>query len=435
MALTVGQLADGRTSTIERSKQNLVNPLVCGPSSYCASGNEDHWRRNFSADLERSDAMEHMHLLTVPSDARSKNEEVELPPSAHWVRATRAHVHKFSAVCWFMGVSLSDALAASLSAVQGQPIAPFLPRTAQDPRCPANSGGGEIFNAMISPLLRLQFTAVHWYQGEFNTHDDGRLYACLLRQLIRELRRRTKQPELFVGIVQLAPMTGLGFGDDREGVPGIRSAEAAVAKELFPFGALATAADLGEPWSAAGNIHSMVKQPLGARLAACMLRHAHEYRSLRGNLPPSPHHCQFGGPRVISATPAAAGVRVQFDEPLVFRPNACPFAVGVASSAFLDEAPWNVDTAKLCAGWELRCGGLNGSWVAARAVLDSDGMGATVEASDVSALTSPAVGVRYAWAPWPVMSLFTSPLEKDESSLPLMPAWLELSWSSREVVL
>ena len=300
---------------------------------------------------------------------------------------------------------------------------------------------------MLRPLTGQRFRAVWWYQGEWNAERaDPGAYLCSLLRLVSAWRAAfdsngagdPENPIPFL-VVQLAPFTGYG---SREGVPAVRLAQAAAVRLLNSRSgggggesnarsnaALVSAIDLGDPWSPSGNVHPMIKGPLGQRLARCTLALVRVYLDIPA--PPLPPHYCSGGGKVAGASLAGQGggsVRVVFEQRLEQRPNACPYAPGIASPAWLGEAVGNENTQFLCATWELCCappGARNATsdWLPATSVLELDGLAATITVPSNLLAGGVAKGVRYGWAPFPVATLRT--VETGGGvSLPLLPAWL-----------
>lgn len=110
-----------------------------------------------------------------------------------------------------------------------------------------------LYNAMISPLLRVPIKGVIWYQGESN-NTRAKQYRSLFPALINDWRARWKNPKLPFLFVQIAPYKDM--------TPELREAQFLTLKEV-PGTAMAVTTDVGD----AGDIHPANKGPVGSRLA------------------------------------------------------------------------------------------------------------------------------------------------------------------------
>ena len=212
--------------------------------------------------------------------------------SLPWKTATQAAMDKsldtFSAVCYYYGENLQERMEAAnasiplgliQSAVGGTMIEewlasktqlecasnvtctsnmtlPFTPAT--EPTC----NNGQLYNGMVAPFVNMTLKGFLWYQGENNlfrdagnaANKDG--YACLLQTLISSWRDifsvtpGTTNKNAAFGNVLLADATDEGWGCN---VPQMHWAETGnygfAPNPALPYTFLATAHDIGEPWS------------------------------------------------------------------------------------------------------------------------------------------------------------------------------------------
>lgn len=234
-------------------------------------------------------------------------------------------------------------------------------------------------------------------QGEQNADvTTPTFYECALPGLIRDWRSGFGDPDLWFGVVQLAPWIGNGVD-----IPVER--EAQMSALTVANTAIATAIDLGDPTAPFGSVHPRDKQPLGARLAACALAQVY------GKAVP------FLSPVFLNATAAAApangtvAVTVTFEPATVadglvlITPPECPTALGVPQD--------------LCSGFELQL--LSGEWVNATASL-APGNTVLLIAAGTQANDAP-VATRYAFNAWPIASLYSS------AGFPALP-WNATVW-------
>jgi hypothetical protein len=219
----------------------------------------------------------------------------------------------FSATCWYTGRDVYDALGGTvpiglLHSAHGGTVVESWTSPDANPKCgpipdnpPGSNPGGQnnasaCYNAMIYPLLPMQFAAVLWsthnptqplsqvpptapltplptlcrcccahrrYQGESNSFDADR-YACAFAAMIEDWREKLQSPRLPFIYVLLAGYSG---GDN---FTVIRDGQLAALR--LPYTYAASALDLGDEASPQGGVHSRYKAQVGARLARWILR-------------------------------------------------------------------------------------------------------------------------------------------------------------------
>lgn len=178
---------------------------------------------------------------------------------------------RFSAVCWFFGKEISDALDNKVplglinNNVGGSKIEPW-------------QENGRMFNAQIYPYMvgPMAMTGFTWYQGEANTLDQASAdqYAVDFRSLIHTWRNSFQIPNAYFGFVQLSTWCP---GRNPVAVAEIRHAQMKVvpssSDDFNNTIGYATAADLG----AGCNIHPPEKRVVGRRLgrSALALHYGH----------------------------------------------------------------------------------------------------------------------------------------------------------------
>lgn len=116
----------------------------------------------------------------------------------------------------------------------------------------------ELWNAMIHPLIPMRFIGAIWYQGESNA-NNATSYACRFPAMITDWRRKFKLPRMSFFYVELAaykPGSTWAY---------VRAAQGAALKlDRVSF---ASAIDLADQSSPAGQIHPGRKQEVGRRLS------------------------------------------------------------------------------------------------------------------------------------------------------------------------
>ena len=243
-----------------------------------------------------------------------------------WTRGSSASVHDvqdltggsdfgaFSAVAWYFGRQLADALrslegaavpiglvssniggtaiqdwspAAANAGCNGgnpppyPPWLPFPPKAGVPPQpCPRCMGNATLYNGNVAPFTvgPMRLSGMLWYQGEANAdvNQTYGYYDCALKGLIRSWRRGFGNAGAFFGVVMLAAYT-TDASFSPAGIAPLRDTQMACL-DLVGV-ALVAATDLGDPGTAIGpggasslhSVHPRHKRPLGARLAAAAL--------------------------------------------------------------------------------------------------------------------------------------------------------------------
>jgi sialate O-acetylesterase len=120
----------------------------------------------------------------------------DLPAGAAWQTSTSATAADFSAVCYWMGLDLSQSLGVPVGLIQASYDGSAIEEW-------KHSGGssGVHYDAMIRPLQPFSLKGVLWYQGESNGGEID--YEPKLLELLAEWRSDWARPQLPFGIVQL----------------------------------------------------------------------------------------------------------------------------------------------------------------------------------------------------------------------------------------
>lgn len=181
-----------------------------------------------------------------------------LPNSINTLRNRKAAMAKWEAD--------RDAAVAAGKPAPGKPFAGWLP--------------GDLYNAMIEPLLPYGIAGAIWYQGESNAGRAWQ-YRSLFADMISDWRRAFGQGDFPFLAVQLAPWdkNRKRSIEDITKEPGesdwaeLREAQNHAARVLRNVG-VAVITDVGDK----DDIHPTQKQPVGARLALLALRINHNRR-------------------------------------------------------------------------------------------------------------------------------------------------------------
>lgn len=232
---------------------------------------------------------------------------------------------------------------------------------------------GDIWNAMVGPLVGMKFTTALWYQGEANAGDSDNIvhYACRFPAMIADWRAKFRQPDLPFFYVQLAGFKQAGF-------VGLRASQAQALR--LPRTGEALAIDTGN----FGNVHPKNKTEVGRRLALNVIWTAYgDRRSLEG----------VAGPTLSGvARSGADGLTVRY-----VAGTGGDFFFNATSNcgACCHENPFQL---QLRSGATVRM---------AKATFASDGSVALVApAGALNNTTDPAVAVTYNWEPFPQCSLY-----------------------------
>jgi sialate O-acetylesterase len=141
---------------------------------------------------------------SAPYIADAPNHDVRLfrmtanngPATTTWQISNATTAASFSAVCYFMGLDLSEDMNVPVGLIQatldGSDIADWEHN---------NGGSGASYDAMVRPIQPLAVKGVAWYQGESNGGDAA--YEVKLTAMIAEWRNDWGFAALPFGIVQL----------------------------------------------------------------------------------------------------------------------------------------------------------------------------------------------------------------------------------------
>lgn len=386
---------------------------------------------NVSAEIAAAAAYPYIRTVTVGQTTTSyfPLPQLAVPPIQPWAPASDPKViaqgnwSATSAVCWFYGKTLADALGNAVpiglvSSSWGGTIIQSWVSNATNTACgvtgasaslPAgaantamdfvtpgyearvgagpdpNAGHGVLYNAMIAPytLGPMQISSMIWFQGESNNGQDA-LYECMQPGLINQWRNDFGTDGFF-GFVELEPWVGGPAPDFRV---------AQLAALALPNVGYATATDCGDPTSPFGSVHPRNKKLIGGRLAAAAL-------SLQYGVP-RPWRAPSYARGVASGSGATAAVAVTFtDLPpgalLVAAADHCKTEQGVPADQ--------------CAGFVIV--GSDGKSYPATAAPAADGRSVTLSAALAPGVTAAATS--FGWAQWPINTVMTS------QNLPLQP--------------
>jgi sialate O-acetylesterase len=125
-----------------------------------------------------------------------------------------------------------------------------------------------LYNVNIAPLHSLPIAGTIWYQGESNEARAVE-YEQLLKAMIRDWRKKWKQPELPFLIVQLANYKKEDTSPENSNWAELRAAQFAATQ--LPRVDIVTAIDIGD----AADIHPYNKKEVGRRLGLLAMHYAY----------------------------------------------------------------------------------------------------------------------------------------------------------------
>ena len=297
--LVVG--GDGQQLVLERV--HFGDVLLCSGQSNM--GVPVAFAFNSSAEIADSAHYPQLHTLQVP--LLTANSSLNDTGPAVWRASSPQSIAGFSAVCYFTGRALYQALGGQVpvglieSDVGGTRIETWTSLNASQRCGPVESQSwpenpGLLFNGMIAPLTPLRLRAALWYahtplasvpqsasapltgaprssavryQGENNIYNASG-YACRFPVMIADWRS-SFQAELPLHFVLLAPVQEpypMGF-------PALRMAQ--LTALALPATAVANAFDLGDPSSPGTSLHPRDKQSVGHRLFLTLWRDVYRH--------------------------------------------------------------------------------------------------------------------------------------------------------------
>lgn len=320
----------------------------------------------------------------------------------------------FSAIGWFFGSNLYNRLNKSIpiglisNNVGGTLIQEWTATSDLAPQCnqggnPAHPGGynSDLWDPMIFPYTvgPMELKGVVWYQAESNIDAvglgmGGQYYACQFPVTIQSWRDAFQQPELPWIFVQLAAYTSKS-GNTSNILPDMRQGQ--LNGTSLPNVWFVTAMDHGDAGSPWTDIHPRAKQPVGQRLADVAAGRLY-------GLDITHQSPEYGTATLVPAPTGMSNIHVRFN-PSTVSANA----VVVNDPSMGQSCPPTYNYTRFCSGFTVTYS--DGSVVEVDAskgiTVDADGMGITITAMD-PADGVVAVATSYAYAPWPVTSLYTS---------------------------
>jgi sialate O-acetylesterase len=240
---------------------------------------------------------------------------------------------------------------------------------------------GNLYNAMIAPLIPYAIKGVIWYQGESNC-DNSKRYRVVFPIMIADWRQKWGQgnfPFLFVQLPNIGPLATEPV-QDQDRWPGIREAQTKAL--LLPNTGMATIIDVGDP----DDVHGKDKMDVGVRLSL-IARHL------------------VYGEDIVHTGPTYASMKVEGKQVLITFGNT-------GSGLVIGSPPWTPSGNLPPIASELKGFAIAGSdqkWIWAKARINGDQV---IVSSDH---VPHPVAVRYGWADNPPCNLY------NKAKLPAAP--------------
>jgi hypothetical protein len=303
-----------------------IEPVHFGTVLFCGGQSNAHLPLDYSFNgtQEAANAAHYKNIRLLQQGTVSQA-SAPLPDALaivqSWTAPTPAVASGFSAICWWTGRYLSDALqmATPIGLVQGAWPSTYIRQlgpaeigeacgeagvdaaTGGGARDPCSGDSCKIFNSFMAPFQPgpFEFAALVWLQGETD-RSNPHFYNCALPAFVAALRARFNA-NLYAAVVQLAPWVAEGGPD----VALLREAQANASLAAARVG-LAVSVDLGDPQAPAGSIHSRLKAPAGQRAAWLLLAGLFGNASFAARVSPRYAGAAGGAPQGATLTATVA---------------------------------------------------------------------------------------------------------------------------------
>ena len=216
-------------------------------------------------DIQAADLPKIRHIKI--KNVKSGQPEADTQTATPWQVCTPASAPGFTAVGFYFAREIQQKTGVPIGIIDtnwgGTRIEPW---TCSEESAPVNTkaGSGELYNAMIHPLVKLPIKGALWYQGEANG-KEGETYFDKMRALIGGWRKQWNEGDFPFYYVQLAnyqapsvdPAGGNGWAKLREAqTKALTIANTGMAVIIDTV-----------PLAQSGNIHPVNKFDVGLRLA------------------------------------------------------------------------------------------------------------------------------------------------------------------------
>lgn len=301
----------------------IFEDVLVGDVWLCSGQSNMAWMlcRDADRDIELAAAenpnirLHQVNRLTTPEPRFSSGDK--------WVPCHNVSVAQFSAVGYFFGKTLQEALGIPIGLIDstwgGTPIVAWTRKEAllanphteskirawdtwakrrnNETRVSLNKDRpSNLANSMLTPICPFSLKGCVWYQGEDDVNWKPDQYQSRLKLMISDWRQRWGQFDLPFGIVQLANFGGISVQPMDSNWARIRDSQYRFTRDSTHTG-LIVVIDQGE----ADNIHPARKKVVGRRLARWALTDVYGILNLAG------------GPLMRSFKMVDCGIEITFD--------------------------------------------------------------------------------------------------------------------------
>jgi sialate O-acetylesterase len=229
---------------------------------------------NYSAEQADSVHYPNMRLFEIQHNPQNQSvDEAPIKGVFNWVapspkvlqNASTSAWRSFSAVCYYTGRELmrkdpSVPLGLLTTCFGGTSDRRWSSPEALK-QCnlsgPSQEQFSDLWYGMVTPFLKMRFSAMLWYQGEADQTRPHE-YSCTFPAMIQNWRKHFNLPNIPFGFVELAGYPKYDYSLIR-----LAQQEALKVPNVF----MATAIDLGDPTSPWGSVHPRLKQEVARRLS------------------------------------------------------------------------------------------------------------------------------------------------------------------------
>jgi sialate O-acetylesterase len=260
-------------------EERTLTDVLSGEVWLCSGQSNMEWSMEASADGKAAIGQVNDPMIRLFHVPKSSSASLQVRGEGDWKVCDAATVRYFSAVAYFFGKTVNRELGVPIGLINaswgGTPAEVWLPKENVEavpelkasagkqaldrPWCPGKPG--EVFNAMVNPIIPFRIAGALWYQGESNSVAPS-TYALLMENLILEWRRQFQSALPFY-YVQIAPYSNYASHEF-----GILLREQQTKMLSIPKTGMVVISDLVDNVK---DIHPRYKKPVGERLAAVAL--------------------------------------------------------------------------------------------------------------------------------------------------------------------
>lgn len=270
----------------------VIDDVMIGEVWLCSGQSNMEWAPAWGLPYEKEVATatnKNIRFFHVP---RTTALYPQADVRARWVVCTPEEMKKFSAVGYFFGQQLTEAVKAPVGLIGsswgGTPAEVWTPDAVVGSNADLAAAAaklkpatgwpvrpGAAYNAMIYPLQNFSIAGAIWYQGESNVGTSS-TYRSLLTGMIDSWRQGWKKNFPFY-LVQIAPFAGYGEGPSSALLREQQSKAA-----LHPNTGMIVIHDLVDNIK---DIHPKLKKEVGQRLAALALTKTYGLQGFASSYP------------------------------------------------------------------------------------------------------------------------------------------------------